>query len=108
MHIFQHREKNGNVRAKRNVAEFRGTSAYASPHAHLKEDLCPRDDLYSLLFVLVDLLCGQLPWSAALRSKDKQGIAACKNDMLQDPNLFIKWIVAEARVSHESMVRVCL
>lgn len=47
---------------------FRGTTTYASVAAHAQLTLGRRDDLWSLLFVFVDLLCGHLPWSAAARS----------------------------------------
>lgn len=43
---------------------FRGTQAYASPSAHEGRDLGRVDDLWSLLFVLVDLVAGSLPWKS--------------------------------------------
>lgn len=38
--------ENGKMRAKRENADFRGTTLYASPYAHEGEDQCPRDDLF--------------------------------------------------------------
>ncbi|OHS94650.1 hypothetical protein TRFO_39207 [Tritrichomonas foetus] len=41
---------------------FRGTSKYASISAHSFHDQCPRDDLISCLYSLVELIEGRLPW----------------------------------------------
>jgi hypothetical protein len=46
-------------------AEFRGSSKYASVHALREEDQSRRDDLWSVLYVLVDLVEGELPWTKA-------------------------------------------
>jgi serine/threonine protein kinase len=50
------------LRRARERCEFRGTSLYSSPHAHAGADLGRRDDLWSLFYVLVDMLRGGLPW----------------------------------------------
>lgn len=44
------------------LAKFRGTTSYASINAHNGEDLSRRDDLWSLFYVLVEILTGTLPW----------------------------------------------
>ena len=41
---------------------FRGTTLYASVHAHMEMDLSRRDDLISWYYVVTDLLTGDLPW----------------------------------------------
>ncbi|KAK1423354.1 hypothetical protein QVD17_18653 [Tagetes erecta] len=43
---------------------FRGTYRYASVHAHLGRKHSRRDDLESLAYTLVFLLCGRLPWQS--------------------------------------------
>ncbi len=43
---------------------FRGTVKYASPYAHKGYTLAPRDDYWSLLFSLVEMLIGRLPWDS--------------------------------------------
>ena len=43
-------------------AEFIGTSLYASITAHNKLDLSPVDDLWSVLFVIIDISTNSLPW----------------------------------------------
>lgn len=35
---------------------------YASINAHKEQDLAPRDDMWSLFYIIVDLLKGELPW----------------------------------------------
>jgi tau tubulin kinase len=50
-------------RRARSVADFRGTSQYASLTAHENQELGRRDDLWSLLYLLADLCVpGGLPW----------------------------------------------
>ena len=49
--------------AQRIGAEFRGSSKYASIPALKEEDQGRRDDLWSLLYVLVEFLVGELPWT---------------------------------------------
>jgi hypothetical protein len=91
---IQYKDKDGKLRPKRESAEFRGTTLYASPFIHKGDDQCPRDDLYSLMFVLCDLICGRLPWSEAARSKDKQTVAHLKEEYLEQPQKFIEWIAS--------------
>jgi len=49
---------------------FRGTARYASITSHNQEDLSRRDDMWSLFYVLVELIVGQLPWHD-LKEKDQ-------------------------------------
>jgi serine/threonine protein kinase len=62
----------GCYRTERKKAEFRGTSMYASLRVHQCKDYCPRDDIWSLLYVFCDLVSGGLPWMqyAASRERD--------------------------------------
>ncbi|CAD5234576.1 unnamed protein product [Bursaphelenchus xylophilus] len=53
-------------RARSNV-EFRGTMRYCSPNVHYKQEQGRHDDLYSFMYVVVELHCG-LPWQT---TKDK-------------------------------------
>lgn len=62
----QYLEDNGwSHQAARENRRFRGSSAYASVNAHEERDLSRRDDLWSLLYVLVEFLVGDLPWRRA-------------------------------------------
>lgn len=72
---------------ERPVAEFRGTSMYASAGAHASKDLGRVDDLWSFLFVVVDLLCGRLPWREAVKAGDKTAVAELKRKCFEDPHL---------------------
>ena len=72
--------------------QFRGTSSYASPHAHDKEDQCPRDDIYSLFFVFLDLICGKLPWTEHARNKERDALVTMKKVLLGEPQQLLDWL----------------
>uniref|UniRef100_A0A6U5K9E4 Casein kinase I n=1 Tax=Corethron hystrix TaxID=216773 RepID=A0A6U5K9E4_9STRA len=54
----------GSWRKERSVADFRGTSMYASPFVHLCRDYAPRDDIFSAMYVFCDFVAGGLPWAS--------------------------------------------
>ncbi|KAA6362644.1 MAG: putative Tau-tubulin kinase 1, partial [Streblomastix strix] len=56
-------KQNGVIIKPQQHSSFRGTVRYASPNAHRHLELCRSDDLISLLYVLVELYMGKLPWS---------------------------------------------
>ena len=62
----------GEMRQPRPVAGFRGTVRYASLNAHRSKDLGRHDDLWSVLYMLVELATGQLPWRK-IRDKEEAG-----------------------------------
>ncbi|KAJ6232989.1 tau-tubulin kinase 1 [Anaeramoeba flamelloides] len=64
----RYRHNDGNLRAPRPKVGFRGTARYASINSHKEKELSRRDDLWSLLYVFVEFLKGELPWS---KIKDK-------------------------------------
>ena len=65
----------GEVRPARDSTGFRGTARYASINSHLSRDLGRRDDLWSLFYVLIEFLKGNLPWR---KIKDKDQIGELK------------------------------
>jgi len=65
----------GEVRPARDSTGFRGTARYASINSHLSKDLGRRDDLWSLLYVLIEFVKGSLPWR---KIKDKDQIGEMK------------------------------
>ncbi len=73
----------GEIRPPRDAAGFRGTARYASINSHQSRDLGRRDDLWSVLYLLIEFAQGQLPWRR-LRDKDKVGEMKlkCNNDDL--------------------------
>ncbi|KAI1719020.1 protein kinase domain-containing protein [Ditylenchus destructor] len=50
-------------RKARDYAGFRGTIRYASPRVHARQETGPSDDLISLLYSLIELSEGVLPWT---------------------------------------------
>jgi serine/threonine protein kinase len=62
-------------RQERTKADFRGTSMYASLRVHQGKDYCPRDDMWSLLYVFCDLVSGGLPWMSMAANRDR---SACQ------------------------------
>jgi serine/threonine protein kinase len=60
-----YRDEAGGVRPARDSAEFRGTSLYSSLHAHQLKDLGRRDDVWSVMYCVIDMARGGLPWRAA-------------------------------------------
>jgi tau tubulin kinase len=64
----------GRALAEREDASFRGTTTYASVHAHDDKDLSRRDDLWGWFYMLVELLEGE----AAASMWNAQGAACCQ------------------------------
>lgn len=88
------------VRNPRPVAGFRGTVRYASVHAHEHRDLSRRDDLWSLFYMLVEFICGQLPWRR-IRDKDLVGqMKAAMDHKEMALKAGIHRSIAECWVSH--------
>lgn len=51
--------------------KFHGTSLYASLFVHRLEDAGRRDDLWSLIFVIIDCTLGPLPWRGWRNEREK-------------------------------------
>lgn len=47
----------------KSMAGFHGTTRYASVASHLGEDLSRRDDLWSLLYIFLEMIRPPLPWA---------------------------------------------
>ncbi|KAM3594822.1 uncharacterized protein V6R79_014573 [Siganus canaliculatus] len=78
------------VRPPRPVAGFRGTVRYASVNAHKNKEMGRHDDLWSLFYMLVEFLVGQLPWR---KIKDKEHVGKLKDTY--DHRLMLKHLPAE-------------
>lgn len=68
---LHYKGKRAYYRKERNKADFRGTSMYASLRVHQGKDYCPRDDLWSLMYVFCDLVSGGLPWMSHAANRDR-------------------------------------
>lgn len=66
----------GEVRCPRAAAGFRGTVRYASINAHKNREMGRHDDLWSLFYMLVEFVNGQLPWR---KIKDKEQVGLMKD-----------------------------
>lgn len=80
-------DEQGGMMAERMGAGFRGSSTYASFNAQQEKDQGRRDDLWSWLYSLVELLTGTLPWRMLKESCPRKDLASrmlrmklmCKN-----------------------------
>ncbi|KAL2082675.1 hypothetical protein ACEWY4_022493 [Coilia grayii] len=78
------------VRPPRPVAGFRGTVRYASINAHKNKEMGRHDDLWSLFYMLVEFMVGQLPWR---KVKDKEQVGNMKETY--DHKLMLKHLPSE-------------
>lgn len=67
------------VRPPRAAAGFRGTVRYASVNAHKNKEMGRHDDLWSLLYMIVEFVNGALPWR---KIKDKEQVGNCMGAMM--------------------------
>ncbi|XP_052001770.1 tau-tubulin kinase 2 isoform X2 [Xyrauchen texanus] len=81
------------VRPPRPVAGFRGTVRYASVNAHKNKEMGRHDDLWSLYYMLVEFLVGQLPWR---KIKDKEQVGKLKETY--DHRLMLKQLPPDFNV----------
>ncbi|CAL8100549.1 unnamed protein product [Calicophoron daubneyi] len=88
----QYTTANGDIRAPRQVAGFRGTVRYASVNAHLNKELGRQDDLWSLYYMLGEFIVGELPWR---KIKDKEQVGLMKQTF--DHNQLLKFMPREFR-----------
>lgn len=77
----------GEVRCPRAAAGFRGTVRYASINAHRNREMGRHDDLWSLFYMLVEFVNGQLPWR---KIKDKEQV----KNRNQFPNILLHSLCA--------------
>ena len=64
---------------ERQDAGFRGSTTYASVHAHEDRDLSRRDDIWSWLYMIVELIEGDLPWRC-----HRDAVAGAKTDVSEE------------------------
>ncbi|XP_034248113.1 uncharacterized protein LOC117649433 isoform X1 [Thrips palmi] len=88
----QYTTATGEVRAPRAAAGFRGTVRYASINAHKNKEMGRHDDLWSLFYMLVEFVNGQLPWR---KIKDKEQVGLMKERY--DHRLLLKHLPSDLR-----------
>ncbi|VDK82733.1 unnamed protein product [Litomosoides sigmodontis] len=67
-YAFEKRKGHWIARRARRSAEFRGTMRYCSPSVHEKKEQGRKDDIWSLIYLLIEMHCG-LPWQ---HERDKE------------------------------------
>ncbi|XP_019772963.2 tau-tubulin kinase homolog Asator isoform X3 [Dendroctonus ponderosae] len=88
----QYTTTTGEVRAPRAAAGFRGTVRYASINAHKNREMGRHDDLWSLFYMLVEFVNGQLPWR---KVKDKEQVGLMKEKY--DHRLLLKHLPSDLK-----------
>uniref|UniRef100_A0A8C5F387 Tau tubulin kinase 2b n=1 Tax=Gadus morhua TaxID=8049 RepID=A0A8C5F387_GADMO len=92
---FLHRD----IKPPRPVAGFRGTVRYASVNAHKNKEMGRHDDLWSLFYMLVEFMVGQLPWR---KVKDKEQVGNLKETY--DHHLMLKHLPSEFSIFLEHVL----
>uniref|UniRef100_A0A183UVI7 Protein kinase domain-containing protein n=1 Tax=Toxocara canis TaxID=6265 RepID=A0A183UVI7_TOXCA len=62
--------RNGMVKTRRESSPFHGTVRYASLTTHYHQDMSRFDDLWSVYYICVENMVGQLPWRYVNEKKD--------------------------------------
>nr|CCA19653.1 tautubulin kinase putative [Albugo laibachii Nc14]CCA23085.1 tautubulin kinase putative [Albugo laibachii Nc14] len=84
----------GKIVPAREKADFRGTSMYASLSAHRRQELSPKDDLWSWLYLLLDFMRGELPWALDAQQKNRQIVLELKEYYTEKkPELLVDGLV---------------
>ena len=85
-------DEHSNPLPPRQDAQFRGSSTYASINVMKDVDQCRNDDLWSVLYILVECLTGELPWrfttgqgKGTVVRKEKDENIALKVECLRAP-----------------------
>jgi serine/threonine protein kinase len=98
----------GHPLPEREDAGFSGTPKYASLFVHNGQDQCPRDDLISWLYSVIEIFHGCLPWSQdtdlqVIQSK-KQAISV--SELLSElPDEFAQIMRYVNRLKYDSIVK---
>ena len=83
------------LRKEREMADFRGTSMYASLRIHQGRDYSRRDDMWSLLYVFCDLSSGGLPWMSYAAVKDRDKCQELKELICNNPEETAQMLMGE-------------
>uniref|UniRef100_A0A0R3RGT0 non-specific serine/threonine protein kinase n=1 Tax=Elaeophora elaphi TaxID=1147741 RepID=A0A0R3RGT0_9BILA len=75
------RQSDGIPIERRKRAGFRGTLRYVSMRVHDRKEQGPSDDLIALLFTLIEILKGELPWR---NEKSDRKMKSAKMELMKD------------------------
>lgn len=95
----QHLGEDKKVIPARAMAEFRGTSMYASLSSHRRQELGPKDDLWSWFYLVMDFMRGELPWAADAQKKNRQTVLNLKEYYTEKcPSLLVEGLVGASHL----------
>mmetsp|Transcript_28568 Transcript_28568/g.80539 ORF Transcript_28568/g.80539 Transcript_28568/m.80539 type:complete len:640 (+) Transcript_28568:506-2425(+) len=81
-------DDDGQPLPERHDTAFRGSTTYASVHAHHEQDLSRRDDLWSWFYILVEMVDGTLPWRRErddAHEVDREQVLRTKESCIETP-----------------------
>ncbi|RLN91768.1 hypothetical protein BBJ28_00005303 [Nothophytophthora sp. Chile5] len=95
----QHFGEDRQVLPARPIAEFRGTSMYASLSSHRRQELGPKDDLWSWFYLVMDFMRGELPWAIDAQQKNRQTVLSLKEHYTEkNPGLLLQGLPGAAQL----------
>lgn len=98
-------DEHGNLKNSRGNIGFRGSLRYVSVNGHQGKELSRADDLWSLFYVVLELVLNKLPWNKKCKSPSK--IEASKKRIVDDLS-FINKIIPKKKnpKTHEKIINV--
>lgn len=95
----QHLAEDKSVIPARAQAEFRGTSMYASLSSHRRQELGPKDDLWSWFYLVMDFMRGELPWATDAQKKNRQTVLTLKEYYTEKcPSLLVEGLIGASHL----------
>lgn len=95
----QHIGDDKRVIPARAQAEFRGTSMYASLSSHRRQELGPKDDLWSWFYLVMDFMRGELPWATDAQKKNRETVLMLKEYYTEKcPSLLVEGLTGASHL----------
>uniref|UniRef100_A0A5S6QBB1 Protein kinase domain-containing protein n=1 Tax=Trichuris muris TaxID=70415 RepID=A0A5S6QBB1_TRIMR len=98
----RYRRTDGRWIPPRELGPFCGTRRYASPNAHTYHELGPCDDMISLMYSLIEMATGKLPWTNGHRTQDIERI---KRTIRRE--VLLKFLPYEVHEIYDYIVSLC-